>query len=264
MLILILIAYAAWLALLYFAQDKMLFMPALAQTVAPPPGVRVLAHQTSAGTSRAWLRLPGSSSVPAPVAVVFHGNAETVSTAQDLAEPWLARGWAVLMPEYRGYAGSDGTPSQTAIVTDAEAFLDQVRAMPEIDASRAIYQGRSLGGGLAAQLALRRKPSGLILQSTFTSVASFAARYGAPPFLVRNPLRTDRALARLDIPVLILHGKDDTIVPASHARRLAGIGSPRTLVELRGNHNDFPLDEEAYTRAIDDWLGKFGLWKTRP
>lgn len=259
--ILLLIIYAAWLGLLYIGQDRMLFMPTLARALPDseaPAGLRRLWLDTPGGRVEAWLRLPAQPG-PAPLAVVFHGNAETIDTAQDLAESWLDRGYAVLMPEYRGYGRSAGAPSQAAIAADAEAFLAQAVAFPEIDATRAVYHGRSLGAAVAAQLALRRKPRGLVLQSTFTSVASFAARYGAPPFLVRNPFRTDRALAGLAIPVLILHGGEDTIIPASHARALAKIGSPRTLIELRGNHNDFPLDEDAYREAVDEWLRDFGL-----
>ena len=90
-----------------------------------------------------------------------------------------------------------------------------------------------------------------------------------PPFLVKNPFRTDRVLREFAGPVLILHGRDDTIVPIEHARRLVkcvprgnargGAGAAegralRTLIEMPGGHNDFPVDEGAYWEAIEGFL----------
>ena len=92
-----------------------------------------------------------------------------------------------------------------------------------------------------------------ILGSSGTYAAAESACSG---FLVRSPYRTDRVLAALECPVLILHGSDDTLIPVSHARANAKLAKHATLVEMAGNHNDFPRDEAAYWKAIDELLAK--------
>jgi fermentation-respiration switch protein FrsA (DUF1100 family) len=107
---------------------------------------------------------------------------------------------------------------------------------------------------VACQLAAARPCAGLVLESTFTSAASFSWTVGVPPFLVRHPFRNDRALAGLDRPVILIHGQQDTIIPPRHSRRLHEITRGSMLVELPGGHNDFPHDWRAYWAAIDAFL----------
>src|SRR5438045_8236 len=82
-------------------------------------------------------------------------------------------------------------------------------ARPDVDRSRIVIHGRSLGTGVASQLAGRHQPAALILESPFTSVASFAWRYGVPPVFLKSPYRTDEVLPKLTCPILILAGRDD-------------------------------------------------------
>lgn len=266
----LLLGYVLWCGVLYFKQDSMLFLPHLAPASpewAIPAHVERLWHVTPEGHRvEAWFMpalptpTPAPDHAPPPLAVIFHGNAATIDDSAILAEDWRRRGFAVLLPEYRGYGRSGGRPSQRGIVDDAVAFLDLVASRPDVDPSRIVYFGHSLGGAVAAQVALQRPPAAIVFQSTFSSVTSFAWRYGVPPALVRHPFRTDRALARLDVPVLLLHGEDDRVVPASHSRRLAGIASParaeRALAIQPGDHNDFPRDASAYWREIDAFLAR--------
>jgi hypothetical protein len=97
-----------------------------------------------------------------------------------------------------------------------------------------------LGGGVAAQLAARRKPAALILQATFTSVASMAHQYGVPQSLARHPFRTDRVLPTLDVPILILHGTHDKIIPVRHGRTLAELVPDAKYIEYDCDHLNFP------------------------
>lgn len=254
----LLVGYAAWCTLLYARQDAMLFPRAFAGSGGPvPDGVEHAFLETPAGRVEYWF-LPGdgcSADAPGPLAVLFHGNAELIDHCTGWAAAYTSRGVSVLLPEYRGYGRSGGLPAQDVIVADAAAMLDAVLADPRVDRARVVFHGRSLGGGVAVQLAAERPPNALILQSTFTSVASFAAGMGAPPFLCKNPFRSDEVLSRLARPVLVLHGTQDEIIPREHGQRLAEI-SRGEYHEAPGGHNDFPRDRADFWKAIDAFLSR--------
>lgn len=270
-----LIAFTLWCTMLYSMQDSMVFPRQYAIASGAPAGAERLTitlsdkdqHHSATNQVEAFLTLPQSNS-PVPLVVIFHGNAECVDDLDRFRDAYTSRGWAVLTPEYRGYGRSAGKPSQKAITQDAIAFITQVVQRPDIDPTRVIYHGRSLGGGVAAQVANQiasdHAPQGMIFESTFVSVTSMAAKFGVPAFLVKHPFRTDRVLKTYAGPVLLLHGTSDTIIPVSHSRKLAAMkpdhaaAATRTLIELPGGHNDFPVDEDAYWEAIEGFLRAIG------
>lgn len=262
MLLILLIAYGAWCLLLYFAQSSLLYLPAMAgpptRDQLIPPYVERLWIEPQPGVKvEAWLVLPPGER-PLPLVVLTHGNAELIDHCADDAEHWINRGFAVLMPEYRGYGRSTGSPGQDAIVADALALIAAARKNPRIAPDSPVLHGRSLGSGVAAQLAskLDSPPRALILESAFTSVAGFAWRYGVPPMLVTNPYRTDRVLPALACPILILHSEHDEIVPFSHGQLLASLNPRAALVKLDGSHNAGLSSQEAYWDAIDAMLNQ--------
>lgn len=257
--------YLIWCTILYFCQDWLLF-PA---DVAPEPLPQLYSAKTveltrdldGGGQSVAWfITAPSSARTPAPCVVFFHGNAEIIDYQDKSIEGYLRLGCAVLLPEYRGYGRSDGSPSEKGIVEDAVYFYDEMLKHHDLDTSRIIFHGRSLGGGPAAQLAARRKPKVLVLESTFTSAAAMAHKYFAPMFLARNPFRTDRVLESLDVPVLIFHGSHDGIIPVSHGRELRDLARDATYVEYNCGHNDFPGgNEDNYWATIERFLEQHGV-----
>jgi fermentation-respiration switch protein FrsA (DUF1100 family) len=202
-----------------------------------------------------------------PVIVYFHGNAEIIDHQQAVVAGYRRLGCSVLLPEYRGYGRSAGKPSQRAILADNVRFFDELVERPEVDAARIVFHGRSLGGAVAADLAMKRKPAALVLESTFTSVASMAHRYAAPEFLVTNPYRTDRVVATIGVPVLSFHGTRDTIIPVAHGRELARLAPGIVYREYDCGHNDFPGDANAsaYWAEIESFLAAHGIIaKTTP
>ena len=250
-------------------QDKLVF-PA---DMAPEP--LAAAYQLTQGTSllqvdietggavEAWfLPAPAASAGNAAPTVVFcHGNAEIVDYHDAIVSGYHRLGCSVLLPEYRGYGRSAGTPSEKGIVADAVRFYDQLIERDDIDASRIVFHGRSLGGGVAAQLAARRTPAALILESTLTSVAIMAHTYFAPTFLARHPFRTDRVVAEIDVPVLIFHGTRDRIIPVVHGHKLRQLAAGAAYVEYDCGHNDFPGrgNHDAYWNEIADFLTNAGV-----
>jgi len=264
-LIILLSLYVIYCGLLFFYQTKLMFPVEFAGRPGPNPtggGIQVIELDTDEGKTTAWL-IPAANAdaeSPAPLVVFFHGNAELIDQQQDLVALYHGLGVSVLLMEYRGYGHSDGTPSQSHIVADAVQIIEQALAREDIDADRLVLHGRSIGGGMATQVALRTDPLALIVESTGASVADMAWRYGVPPFLVRNPLRTADAFERLDIPILIMHGQRDEVFPVSNAHTLAAAGSDTTLLLFDASHNTLPENAEGqmYADAIKDLLIRSG------
>jgi fermentation-respiration switch protein FrsA (DUF1100 family) len=234
--------YAIFCVMCFFLQDRIIFP----RHFAPPPmddpygaeAAEVTFELDKGGGAFAWfVPCPGASAeTPAPAVIFFHGNGEIADYQHDVVAGYHALGCSVLLAEYRGYGRAGGKPSENGILADAMRFYDFLVERPDVDAARVVFHGRSLGGGFAAGLAARRVPAGLILESTFTSVVSMAWGYGLPPFLVRHPLRTDRVLKRLDVPVLIMHGTQDGVIPVAHGRKLSTLARNGRYVEYDCGH----------------------------
>ena len=261
------ISYVAWCAVLYLCQDWLLFPADMAPDPLPSlydATTTELHHDIEdGGKVVAWF-IPAMGSAPgrpAPLVVFFHGNAEIIDHQHTTIEGYRQLGCAVLLPDYRGYGRSDGTPSEEGIVADTVHFFDEAIKRPDVDPARVVFHGRSLGGGPAAILAGRRAPNALILESTFSSAAAMAHTYFVPSFLARHPFRSDRVLESLDIPVLIFHGTHDDVIPVFHGRRLRDIARHGTYVEYDCKHNDFPgrENEQAYWRQIAELLSRAGV-----
>jgi fermentation-respiration switch protein FrsA (DUF1100 family) len=184
--------------------------------------------------------LPSARPMPGPLLMFAHGNGEVADDWIDEFAAPRAWGWSVLLLEYPGYGRSGGTPSEATILAAAEAALAWARQDPRVDRHRIAAYGRSLGGGVAARLAADHALPALILESAFTSVRPLAARFLLPGFLVRDPFDTLAALAHFRGRLLVLHGRDDTIIPPAHGRALAAAVPGAVFHELPCGHNDCP------------------------
>jgi hypothetical protein len=176
----------------------------------------------------------------APLLMFMHGNGE-------LADYWTGefdqpRAWGVgvLLVEYPGYGRAPGAPSEKSITEAVRALHEWAQHDRRIDSTRIVSYGRSLGAGAAARLAVDRKVAALVLESAFTSVADFAARFLAPSFLIRDRFDSRKTLASYRGPLLMIHGRLDTIVPIEHGRALAQLVPGARFAELNCGHNDCP------------------------
>jgi hypothetical protein len=165
----------------------------------------------------------------------------------------LKTGAAVLVFDYRGYGKSGGRPQEEGTYRDAQTAYGWLRRQG-FAADSIIAFGESLGGGVAAELALREPVGGLVLESTFTSIPDIGAELF--PWL---PVRwissikydTRSKLPRLRVPVLVLHSRADSLIRFRHAEQnFAAANEPKTFRELRGNHNDPVYDEPAFADAL--------------
>ena len=233
---------AVYLALLFVAQRSMLFPMPLQVPAGPPAGAEEVRVKFDGGEAYALYLPPRQLRGPAPLLMFTHGNGE-------LADYWVdefavPRDWgvSVLLVEYPGYGRAPGSPSEKSITEAALALHDWAASDARVDPKRMVAYGRSLGGGAAVRLAVNRTMAGLILESTFTSVADFAAGYMAPAFVVRDPFDSRKTLASYRGRLLVIHGRNDTIVPIAHGRELASLVPGAMFHELNCGHNDCPRD----------------------
>lgn len=175
-------------------------------------------------------------------AVLFlHGNGESVADRPELVAQLHMAGWDVLIPAYRGYPGSDGTPSEAGLASDADAAWTYLVEERGIAPDRIVVHGKSLGGAVATSLATRHPPAALVLESTFTSMTDMARRMAwmyPLSWLVTDPFPTLDRAPSIRTPVLLLHGIEDTLIPIEHARRNAAAFPDSALVEVPGEHGE--------------------------
>jgi fermentation-respiration switch protein FrsA (DUF1100 family) len=256
--------YLGWCLLLFFAQRFILFPAAMAggkEAARPPAGFAVLHFETPTGTVEGWYLPPPRSSPerPGPVMIFAHGNAETIDTAAADMAGAAALGLGLLAVEYPGYGRSGGRPSQAGITAAMLAAYDALTARPEVDARRIVACGRSLGGAAACVLAQKRPIAALILVSTFTRVADFTRRYLLPSFLVRDPFDNLGAVSRFKGPLLVVHGRNDAMIPFDHARRLHRAAPGSRLVAYPCDHNDCPPDWAVFWQDLKAFLAGAGV-----
>jgi fermentation-respiration switch protein FrsA (DUF1100 family) len=218
--------YMVWWVAIYLMQTSLLYIndelaePAKQQ---PYPHITELKRPLDAGGSvTAWLVTDPDApdDEPRPLLVYAHGGGELIDYQQPTVMPYLTLGFDVLLPEYRGFGRSAGEPSQAGISEDVRYFIDQAAQRDDIDASRVVYHGKGIGGAILADVALEAPPMALILESTFASGAQLMHDLYAPALLLRDPYRTDHALRRLVLPVIIYHGQTNDRYAFSHAEHL--------------------------------------------
>ncbi|MEJ5357436.1 MAG: alpha/beta hydrolase [Desulfobacterales bacterium] len=256
----LLLLYVGWCLVLFALQRHVLFP----RWAIPAPGEPALAGRgierwwlpASFGRVEAWYLPPPADAEPAPAILFAHGNGELIDFWPETLGRLRDLGLALLLVEYPGYGRSEGSPSQRRIAEAFDLAYDRLASRPEVDRRRIVFLGRSLGGGAVGDLSLRRPAAALVLLSSFTSVRAFAVRYLAPPLLIRDPFDNLAALARYPGPVLILHGRNDEIVPFGHAEKLRGAARRATLVAYEAGHNDCPPDWERLVRDVEGFLRK--------
>ena len=214
------------------------------------------------GTRIHGWRIPGRSEV---TLLWFHGNSGNISHRLDNILMLNRRlGVGILIIDYRGYGLSEGKPSERGLYMDAEAALDYLTSDLGLDSERdVILLGRSLGAGVAVEMATRHRVRGAILESGFTSIREMAdssdSKLPISLVLLLFEARYDSIskIGRVESPVMILHGDRDDTVPYWMAEKLYGAANdPKTLYPIRGaSHNDTVyVGGEAYFEALEEFI----------
>ncbi len=264
MLLLAAIAYGCYAVLLFLGQRVMLYPGRMMRVPPQPPaiaGMERLWLETGSDRVEAWF-LPGAGHHPErrqPLLVVFHGNGEVIDFLPEQMAGARGLGMGVLLVEYPGFGRSGGAPSEARITATAVAAFDTAARRHDVDPSRIVVFGRSLGGGAACALARRQPVRAVILQSPFTSVRAFSRQFLLPGFLVRDRFDNRAALKQFQGPVLIFHGRHDDIIPFRHGQELARTARSARLVELACAHNDCPPDLTSFWHTVGEWLREQGV-----
>jgi fermentation-respiration switch protein FrsA (DUF1100 family) len=196
-----------------------------------------------------------------PWLLFLHGNASTIASRVNIARYRELRGFGlnVLAPEYRGYAGLPGTPTEAGLGADARAAYDYLRDNLRVPPERIVVYGWSLGSAVAVDLAAGVPSAAVILEGAPASLVAIGQReYPWFPIrlLMRNPFESIRKVSRISAPMLFLHSPEDTVIPIEEGRRLfEAAAAPKTFVEVRGGHiyaNE--VDPAAFFGAIRAFL----------
>jgi pimeloyl-ACP methyl ester carboxylesterase len=269
-ILLALIAYGLYCGFLFFAGRHVIFPRHYA-------GVPSGSENPPAGFERDWLEMPFGKvetwflpphsvgqNRPVPAVIFAHGNAELIDFSAYEMQPFSELGLAVLLVEYPGYGRSQGKPSQKTITETLCAAYDRLAARKDIDATKIVFYGRSVGGGAVCALAAERPSAALILVSTFTSIRSMAAKYLVPGFLVRDPFDNLATVKRYPSPILIIHGRHDEIIPFRHGERLQQAAPQSELIAYACGHNDCPPDVHQFQQDLTGFLQRVGIIPSGP
>lgn len=241
---------------MYAGQDRLIFHPQrmteadLVQTKNGFPSAESVFIEAPDGTRlHAW-HLKGS-----PLIVYFGGNAEEVSWMLGrVARNAPGAGW--LLVDYRGYGSSAGSPSEQDLVGDGLAWYDHAKR--ELGASRIVVFGRSLGSGVAVQVAAARAVDGVILATPFDSLTNVARHhypYLPVKWLLRHPFDSLSLAPSIGAPLLCLVAERDEVVPVVHSKRLFDAWhGPKRWVELGGAGHNSTDDVPAFSQAIREFL----------
>ena len=258
--LIVIIIYVGYCCFLFLMQRQMMFPRGLIPT--PPdsaqkiPGLERIWLDTGFGKVETWFLAPAFDTFrdPAPAVIFAHGNGELIDFWPDELKTFTKFGMGLLLVEYPGYGRSAGKPSQESITQIFIAAYDMLAKRKDTDPSRIVLFGRSLGGGAVCALAAKRPSKALILMSAFTSVRSFAIRYLVPKFLVRDPFENLAMVQNYKGPVLILHGKQDNIIPYSHGLKLHQAAPHSKFISYDAGHNDCPPDWRIFWKDIESFL----------
>lgn len=245
-----------YVAVLYTLQDRIIFPGAASQgapetIVRPSPGTELLHLATPGGERVVALYGPALSpdGTPhpdpgsRPALVYFYGNAMCLAYAKPEFERFRRLGLNVLIPDYLGYGQSGGKASEQGCRATADTAFQALRDRgfpPE----RIIAGGWSLGGAVAIDLAARKRVGGLFAFSTFTNIQSMARGVmplPLPGFLFAHKFDSLKKISRVTCPILLGHGRRDTLVPFLMCGQLArAVQAPLSLVVIdAAEHNDF-------------------------
>lgn len=189
-----------------------------------------------------------------PLIIFLHGGTTPLRGHVARFRRMTADGTGLVAPSLRGYGGSTGWPSEAGLVCDATTVYRFVRS--RYPSHRIVLWGYSLGSAIAVALATKHPLDKLILEAPFANAGDFVASRWLLPFraVVRNQLCSDRRIAKVSTPMLVLHGERDEIVPIACGRRLFALASgPKRFVPFpKGGHGD--LDAHGALRVVRHFL----------
>lgn len=237
--------YIVSVAVLFVSQRNFIYHPDPTVPRASLYGVAdmdVITAATEDGLElSAWYGEPQSNDKP--VIVLFHGNAGHIGIRAFKARLLMDNGYGFLLAEYRGYGGNDGKPSEQGFYKDGRAYINWLKNQG-ISEDRIVLYGESIGSGTAVQMAAEFSAAhALILETPFTDLPAVAQRhmiFVPTGLLMKDRFDNGSKIGALNMPVLILHGKRDVVVPYKIGKALFDRATEPKQMETfpHGGHND--------------------------
>jgi len=233
--------YLAGLLFVYTQQRKLMYFPPTNYLTPSDVGLEqakeITVRSKTGDELLAWWVAPQARK---PVIMFFHGNGSAVYSNHDIYRDLSASGYGILGVAYPGYPGSSGKPTEAALVaaayTQYDFLIDQ-----GTEADSIIFYGTSLGAGVAAQLSKTRKPALIIMEAPFTSALDIARsqlKIYPVSLLMKDTFLSDEALQGSDIPMLWLHGTNDTIISHEMGQHLfEGYDGPKVAHVIQGGQH---------------------------
>ena len=249
--------YVAVVALMYVFQRDLMYFPDQIRRVPPSyyamlAGVQEIQLKTADGLKvYAWYSPPPAGR---PTVAIFHGNGGSLRSQRYRLAYFKDAGMGVLLLAYRGYAGSEGLPSEEGIYADARAALDFLNGQGVAD-KRIVLYGESLGSGVATKMASEREIALLVLEAPYTSTVDVAAwRFPIVPvhFLMADRYESLSRMGQIKTPLLVMHGDADYVIPQEFGRRLfEAANEPKEGFWPQGIGHDDIFDSGGFTTARD-------------
>lgn len=258
-LLIALACYVGLVALMYVVQRALMYFP-YAERMAPadadfPQAAEVELKTADGVRVFAWTVPPKPGR---PVIVYFHGNGGSLAHRVLRFRRLVDDGTGLVALSYRGYGGSQGSPTEDGLIADGRAALDFARATyPD---AKILLWGESLGTGVAVAIAAETDVAAVILEAPFTSAADVA--FSAYPFipvslLMKDQFRSDGRIGKVRAPLLIMHGARDRVVPYRLGERLFALANePKQFVRFAdGGHED--LDRYDHLAAARKFMTQY-------
>jgi len=262
-IIIIIGAYIIFIGCLFIFQSHYVYYPE--RILSANPGsigldYESVSFETSDGVKLSGWFVPSESA--RGVILFCHGNAGNISHRLESIQIFHQLRLDTFIFDYRGFGQSEGKPTEQGTYKDAEAAWRYLIEERQVNPNEVIVFGRSLGGAVASWLAESHTPGALILESTFTSLHDIAATlypYLPVRLLLRFEYNTAEHLGRVNCPVLIVHSRDDEIMPFSHGWRLFEMAKePKKFLEITGAHNEgFITSGKCYEQGLNAFISEY-------
>ncbi|RUO99702.1 MAG: alpha/beta hydrolase [Hyphomicrobium sp.] len=264
-LIFAVLAYMTVVAVMYFAQRRFMYFP---ETVRASPAAAGLSRvseiviPTPDGEKLiAWY---GKARPGKPTLLYLHGNGGSLAFRSGTMRKYLDDGLGMLMLAYRGYSGSTGSPSEAANIADAKLAYDTL-IKDGVRPEDIILYGESLGSGVAIRVATEKKVDGVILDAPYTSIVELAvAQFPWLPvnLLLQDRYETIKHIRDVHVPIFILHGDADEVVPVEMGRRLyAAANEPKEIKIIPGGGH--VIHDGPSFAFIDHWIDRLRAGKLK-
>lgn len=253
--------------LLYFTINQSHFLYFPDHELAGTPAGIGLQYETVSFDTEDKVKLSGwfiTAKGQRGVILFCHGNAGNISHRLESIQTFHSLGLSVFIFDYRGYGKSEGNPTEQGTYLDVKAAHNYLIKEKKVAPKEIIVFGRSIGGAIGAWISKEVEVKALIVESTFTSVSDLGTQiYPFIPvkLLSRFKYNAKEYLPKVNCPVLVIHSRDDEIIPFTHGKKLFEVANdPKQFLEIRGTHNDgFMISAENYKDGLKYFISKYAV-----